>query len=513
MSSNYVKDTKKNNLSKYLNHAITLHAYKHDEPIRKGSGTALRFKSTPKEKCMLVTNFHLLLNNNIRADKFVIRSICPGADGRIMKYKNVIGFDILKDILIFSFKCTIDCPILTIRKTKLRNKENIFIPIHRKNGSELKNVSYKRNKFILHRNVILIEADGKAGEGISGSPAIDRSGNFIGIVAGGIKGINGNKSVFIIPEEDIKNTYRGDYYTDEKEKVFMGFIDAYRAFLNKDHSNAILNYERYIKSFPDDAKAHYHLGNVYHYQGMTKGEIDNYRKAMVCYDRALELLPVYTQAIFNKGNIYYDLNRHKDAIECYNRVLKIAPYYIKVYINRGNEYVKTNQYSRALKEYTKAIQMDDTYPEAYNNRGNAYMEMGKLENAFKDYRKALELDLFDPDTIFNMGTYYYHNRKHKKALQYYNRAIKIKPGFIEYYIGRADLFTELKLFDKAIYDYTRSIELNSGIGICYYKRGECYFKRGDLYEAKSDWEKAILLDENYRKELSRKIEKIKNKLI
>jgi tetratricopeptide (TPR) repeat protein len=500
------------NIQKYIIHALSIEAYRNEELVRKGSGAGLKIGSTPKDKCMLITNFHLLLNNDVWADKFVLKSKCSEANGRVLKYSDLNGFDILKDILIFSFKCTKQCPILKLRKSGLKNNETLHIPFHEGMKTGVMKVTYRRKRFILHRNVILIEAEGKAGEGTSGSPVIDGNGNFLGIVAGGIENGKKKKSVFIVPQEDIGSVYKADHSTSLSQKAFLNFINGYLSFSKQEHSSAIEMYEKYITIFPDDAKVYYHLGNVFHHHGIINGEIESYRKALACYNRAVELYPHFTQAIFNKGNIYYDLNRHNEAIECYNKVLKITPYYVKAYVNRGNEFVKVNKFQRALKEYTKAIQIDDSYPEAYNNRGNVYTDMRQFKKAYKDYKTALNLEPLDPDTIFNLGTYYYHYKKYKITLKHYNRAIKIKPNFIEYYLGRADLYTDIRKYRKAILDYSQALTLNDRLAIIFFKRGKCYYLMGKNREAVHDWERAILFDEKYKEELSIKIEKIKKRL-
>ena len=496
-------------IQQYVTHALSIEAYNNEGLVRKGSGAGLKTVSSPREKCMLITNFHLLLNNDILADTFVLRSMCSGADGRVLSYSDLNGFDILKDILIFSFSCTIECPIFKQRKSCLKANETLYIPFHKDTIASVKKVNYSRRKFILHKNVILIEAQGKAGEGTSGSPVIDGKGNFLGIVAGGIKYGKGSRSVFVIPEEDIMSVYKTELNSVMSQKAFLNFIDGYLSFSKRNHSNAIENYQKYIRTFPEDAKVHYHLGNVYHHHGITKGEMKSYHRAMICYNRAIELYPKYTQAIFNKGNVYYDLNQHREAIRYYNEVIKIEPCYIKAYINRGNEYVKLRQLNKALKEYTIAIELDDTYPEAYNNRGNVYMDMKQMENAYKDYRKASKLDPDDPDTLFNMGTYYYHRKKIDITKKYYDRAIRIKPDFIEYYLGRAELFYDTRRYGKAIKDLRKVLSLNDRLAPAYYTRGNCFFMKGQIFNALNDWKMAVSLDDRYRKELSKKIEDLK----
>jgi tetratricopeptide (TPR) repeat protein len=54
-----------------------------------------------------------------------------------------------------------------------------------------------------------------------------------------------------------------------------------------------------------------------------------YKKALDCYNKALEINPRNAEVLYNKGIILYERNRHRDAIICFDEALEINPKYIE----------------------------------------------------------------------------------------------------------------------------------------------------------------------------------------
>jgi len=62
-------------------------------------------------------------------------------------------------------------------------------------------------------------------------------------------------------------------------------------------------------------------------KGLFLTELENYQKSLECYDKVLELDPVYVDAWNNKGKVLYELSRFDEALECYDEVLRLDSNY------------------------------------------------------------------------------------------------------------------------------------------------------------------------------------------
>lgn len=103
--------------------------------------------------------------------------------------------------------------------------------------------------------------------------------------------------------------------------------------------------------------------------------------------------------IVRDADTYYhwamDYYRHRDlerAILNFNRAIELNPDYADAYRNRASAYAETGDYQQAIRDYNKAIALEPDIEDAYYGRGLAYYYSGNLEQAILDYNRAIELD-------------------------------------------------------------------------------------------------------------------------
>lgn len=76
------------------------------------------------------------------------------------------------------------------------------------------------------------------------------------------------------------------------------------------------------------------------------------------------------------------------------------------------------------------------------------------------------------------------------------KAIELEPNSVHNYNVRANLYKEVKMFNKAIADYTQAIELSVQsdsvkvlVPWMYHEHAECYEALGDKIKAQADMNK------------------------
>ena len=77
-----------------------------------------------------------------------------------------------------------------------------------------------------------------------------------------------------------------------------------------------------------------------------------------------------------------------------DRVIELLPDFSYAYLNRGNVSASLNDFKSAVLDYTAAIAINDRFAEAYYNRGIARIYIGKVQEGIADLSKAGELGMY-----------------------------------------------------------------------------------------------------------------------
>ena len=91
------------------------------------------------------------------------------------------------------------------------------------------------------------------------------------------------------------------------------------------------------------------------------------------------------------GNSYGSRDEHWSAIEYYTRAVEIDPVYAEAYYSRGVIYWReVGNHYRAIQDLARALELDPTRAEAYFNRAMAYQARNEIERAIADLERYLE---------------------------------------------------------------------------------------------------------------------------
>lgn len=129
----------------------------------------------------------------------------------------------------------------------------------------------------------------------------------------------------------------------------------------------------------------------------------------------------------------------------------------------GNRYVEHNDFPKAMAEYNEMIRLNPRFPDGYNMRAMLYYRMQRYDQAIADWNKSIPLE----------------KRPRGTAASFYNRGLN--------YRMKRD-------WDKAISDFTRSLNLGDVNSDAYRLRGEMYQMKNQNVMAIADFDRAINLD-------------------
>jgi tetratricopeptide (TPR) repeat protein len=189
------------------------------------------------------------------------------------------------------------------------------------------------------------------------------------------------------------------------------------------------------------------------------------------------------EKLINNGLIHYPKNKEllMGMVEIYENLINQKPDYAEAYVILGNVFRELNMYDESLAAYNTAIiikpVLDEGFSNCVNNLTNAKSD---LAETYLEYGNILrDLKLID------------------KALASYERSIQINSNYAEAHSNRGIALKELKRLEEAIASYDRAIEINPNLAEAYSNRGIALRVLKRLDEALASFERAIEINPDY----------------
>lgn len=157
-------------------------------------------------------------------------------------------------------------------------------------------------------------------------------------------------------------------------------------------------------------------------QNVTK----NIDSAIANYQLSHAFAPKEIDVFISLGSAFYDNEDYKNALICYRRALELEPKNSKIHCNLGYLYWGMGKLDEAIKEYNLSIKYDSTYDIAHNNLGVIYLDdLVQLQNAIDCFNKAVECNPNYALAYYNLGRSYSLRGEKIKAAEYFQQAMDI----------------------------------------------------------------------------------------
>ena len=190
-------------------------------------------------------------------------------------------------------------------------------------------------------------------------------------------------------------------------------------------------------------------------------DLKDYPYVIKLCDESIKLTPNNSTTLFNKARALSGLEKIEETIEAYKVVLKIDPSYFLAHQNIGYILNKSGSYEEAIKYYNKSIELNPKNVIAFYNKGIAQGNLLLFEEAIRSYKNALEIDFTFLPASLGMGRALEKIGKYEYALNTYDQAQGIHPKNSEIYLYRGVLYSNIKNYDEAIFDFNKIKEVNS----------------------------------------------------
>src|SRR4030095_690414 len=269
---------------------------------------------------------------------------------------------------------------------------------------------------------------------------------------------NYKKALELYPKYSDADKYLGDiFYEEENYQTALNYFKKYFETVKvpenyyyykagrcsnylKDYADVLLFLEKYQTDGQKDfAKKYIEIGHAYYMLGYNDDAIGAYQKA-------LDAIPTYGDALRGMANVYYNnLEDDKKALEYFNLALQYdevnsRDYYYKA----GWIYMKQQKYSEATTVLLKAAENDAKDLSTREALGYAYFMQNKYDDAIDQFSKAIELDAQTRRSHYYKGLSYVALNQVENAREVYYQLKPINRGDAE------KLLKEVKQKEKSM---------------------------------------------------------------
>ncbi|MAY84422.1 MAG: hypothetical protein CMP59_09850 [Flavobacteriales bacterium] len=161
------------------------------------------------------------------------------------------------------------------------------------------------------------------------------------------------------------------------------------------------------EAIPNNSRAVSALASVYRNRGeMAQNEetqIKNLERSLELYLESIKLYTGNTDAFYNLGVVYMNLNKRDKARLAYEQVLNLNPNHTKALNNIGVIYFQQADYTTAESLFLRALNVEPDFQNAHANLGAVYHNTGDLQKARSYYERALQLNPADQNTRNNLN--------------------------------------------------------------------------------------------------------------
>jgi tetratricopeptide (TPR) repeat protein len=208
--------------------------------------------------------------------------------------------------------------------------------------------------------------------------------------------------------------------------MYKEFDDATGLSTKGDHAAALAAWTAMATTYPDDSRIQ---GNL----GAELEKAARYDEAILCYQRALELNPLYSFVHPAMASVLVKVGRTDEALTQYELALKDYPTWPNLLNSYGNLLARTGRLDEAIAEFNKAIEQMPDYAEAYNNLGIALTRKGRSEDAIAQLNKAIEIDANYAEPHNNLGVALMSNGEFhpEQAQKEFVAALAIDPHYAD----------------------------------------------------------------------------------
>ncbi len=223
-----------------------------------------------------------------------------------------------------------------------------------------------------------------------------------------------------------------------KYKTSSLLIDASRAKIIGNTSEAIDLYKSIIQGDPKCAVAHYELANLYYSQ-------KNYTEALVYGKKAVDLNPSEDWYVYLLAMIDNKTSNFGESTKLYQQLSEKNPYKLEYFYEWAYALLYESKYQEAIKVYDKIEKLSGIDEKIIVQKQKLYLQLNKVDKAADEINKL--------------------------CLQF--------PNEVKYALMIADMYAINEMPDKAMVFYKKALAIDSLSPYIHLSLSDYYRKKGD----------------------------------
>ena len=213
--------------------------------------------------------------------------------------------------------------------------------------------------------------------------------------------------------------------------------------INQD-KKAVCDYHKALEIDPENYEAMENLAGIYERRGDRITEaIGLYKRALILDPRPAwkETLPVWIAMLqtrvlpetatavgcWNVANRRTGAGKTEEAESLYSRAINLDPSFYQAYFSRGLIRLKTRDLKGALADFEHTGSLAPFSRGWLAQRGIVHKLMGNPEKALEDLQQAVTLDPTDPLALYELATMLEEKKEFRAASELYQKALKLRP--------------------------------------------------------------------------------------
>jgi len=202
-------------------------------------------------------------------------------------------------------------------------------------------------------------------------------------------------------------------------------------------------------------------------------------EAISCFDKSLNIDPLFADAYANQGSLLKELGRLDQALVPTLKAIELKPDNVAAHMNLSGILKEQGKLDQAIVAILKVIALEPDNSYAHANLGIILKEQGQLDQSLAATFKAIELNLENVAAYMNLGCIFQGQGKPDQALQAHLKAIELMPensyahsnlGSILHQIGNLEQARETNLKAIELKPDNSYAHLNLGIIFHYYRQ-------------------------------------------
>jgi tetratricopeptide (TPR) repeat protein len=217
--------------------------------------------------------------------------------------------------------------------------------------------------------------------------------------------------------------------------------------------------------------------------GRAHQSLQQNRKAISAFQKALELDSLYISNRLALGNCYFSSGMYPDAQTLLESTYQLDSTNASNNLLLAKVYTVQKEYKKAIHLYKGLIVKDSINPYYHKQYGILAEKLYQPQIAIDHLKTAYELNTRDLGTLVKLISTYYQYAVYQKALLYCNKGLKDFPNNFILLKKKAQLLINLKWFENAQVVLEKIRQLEKADDVTYKQLGLCYLNAKDYEKA------------------------------